>query len=131
MVSDEFVHSWVANLPGETCIALVSLLGTKTDGTSEYSFYSFCGGFELQSERRRRVPFQEWLDRWYPDRQIRIVDHPTQDFTSVPPDTLAAIKVDVNSLLEAGRTVILLDSGGETRTSQVCRYLDFVEDFAP
>jgi hypothetical protein len=130
-VSDDLVRSWVAALPGETDIALVSLLGRKPDGTSEYSFYSFCGGFEIPSERSGRLSFQEWLDRWHRDRRVRVVDYPTRDFNRVPTSTLATIREDVNSFLAAGQTVILVDSGGLTRTGEVCRYLDFVEDGMP
>jgi hypothetical protein len=30
--------------------------------------------------------------------------------------------------LSKGRAVVLMDSGGEQRTGQVCRYMKFVED---
>ncbi|HPS76858.1 MAG TPA: hypothetical protein PLS53_01740 [Thermoanaerobaculaceae bacterium] len=36
----------------------------------------------------------------------------------------------MRSVLANGRTVVVLDSGGQERTLQVCNYLGFVEDFA-
>lgn len=44
------------------------------------------------------------------------------------PVRLAAIAAQVDQLLDEGRTVVLVDSGGETRTRTVCRYLDLIED---
>ena len=43
-------------------------------------------------------------------------------------ETLQAVKTDILDRLAAGRTVILMDSGGEQRTGQVCRYMRFIED---
>jgi hypothetical protein len=128
-VSDKTVHQWVNNLPGPDT-SIVSLLGDKPDGMSEFWFYSFYGGWDDPAEARGRLSFQAWLDKWHADRSIQVVEHPTHDYspTKISAETLAAIETDVERLLAAGRTVILVDSGGETRAGQVCRHLKFVED---
>jgi hypothetical protein len=55
-------------------------------------------------------------------------DHPTQDFSKIPEETLTAIKADLDLLLAEGRTVVVVDSGGVTRNSAVCKFLGAVED---
>jgi hypothetical protein len=100
-------------------VVVVSLLGHKPDGTSEFSFYSFFG---------RGQSFQQWLDREYPEKTIKVVEHPTCDFRPVPKETLAAVASDILNLLSEGRTVVLVDSGGMQRTGQVCRHLGAIED---
>lgn len=108
----------------------MSLLWRKhgPSGTSEFSFDSFCGGFDTAAERRGRPSFQEWLDCWHKERAILVVEHPTYDFCPVPPDVLDAVASDVVSFLLKGRTVVLMDSGGETRTRVVCKHIGFIED---
>lgn len=129
-VPDHIVHKWLQGLPGSTGTVIVSLLGRKhgPSGDSEFSFYSFHGVWDEPAERNRRPSFQEWLDRWHKDRSIQVLERPTYDFCRVPPETLDAVASDIARLLAAGRVVVLMDSGGETRTSQVCRHIGFVED---
>ena len=124
---DDLVHEWVKQLP-EANTAIVSLLGAKPDGMSEFAFYSFCSGLESQAERRARPSFQEWLDRWHPERGILVIEHPTRDFSRISDDALKDIAEDIFRLTAEGRTVILVDSGGETRTSFVCKYIRATED---
>lgn len=129
-ISDELVDKWVEKIPGNTETSIVSLLGRKqrADGISEFSFYSFCGGFDSPMERRGRLSFQQWLNQRHAQRSIQVLEHPTIDFQLVPAETLAAIASEIDCLLLARRTVILMDSGGETRTKQVCKHMKFVED---
>jgi len=126
-VKDEIVHRWVRNLPGPNT-AIVSLLGSKPDGTSEFSFYSFYGGLDSPSEYRGRLSFQNWFDQWHKGLSIQVVQHATYDFRPVPPEVLAAVASDISRLLAEGHTVVLVDSGGDTRTGQVCKYMEFLED---
>ncbi len=134
-VSDAAVHSWVLGL-SEHCgssIAIVSLLGQKKDakGTSEFSFYSFCGGFDDCSERKNRLTFEEWLNCHHKGLGIVVKEHPTYDFgkkNTFPPGTQEAVKSDIEELLSTGRTVVVMDSGGETRTGMVSAYLGAKED---
>lgn len=128
-VPDETVHRWVLGLPGPKT-ALISLLGRKPDGTSEFSFYSFYGGFDSPSDREGCISFQEWFGKWHRDLAVVIREHPTYDFKPVPQDTLEAASNDINELSVAGRTVVLVDSGGVTRTGQVCQHIGAIEDSA-
>ena len=128
-VPDDLVHRWVLGLPGPNT-AILSLLGRKPDGLSEFSFYSFYGGFDLASERPNRLSFQQWLDRWHKERSILVREHPTCDFKPIPPETLDAVAHDMDELLSAGRTVIIVDSGGQTRTRVVCNHILAIEDSA-
>lgn len=129
-VPDELVRRWVCGLPGGLDIVIISLLGRKPDGQSEFSFYSFYGFWDSPEERHGRLSFQEWLDRRHKERPIQVIEHPTHDFRPVPPKTLAAVALVIFELLGVGRTVVLIDSGGETRTKSVCSYMGFVEDFS-
>ena len=61
-VPDALVDRWVQNLPGGACKkAIVSMLGQKLDGTSEFSFYSFSGRSDSAAERGGRPLFHKWL----------------------------------------------------------------------
>jgi hypothetical protein len=127
-VSDVLVHRWVLGLLElGPRIAIVSLLGQKPDGTSEVSFYSFFCGFDPPCERRDCLSFQQWLDRQYSESSVEVREHPTCDFTATPLETLDAISKDIRTLVSVGRTVVM-DSGGETRTGEVCRHTSAVED---
>lgn len=125
-VSDETVHRWVLGLPGPDT-AIVSLLGRKPDGLSEFSFYSFYGGFDPPSEHPGRLSFHEWLDRWHGDLSIWVRQHPTWDFEAIEGPILDEIASDINELLAAGRTVVVVDSGGVTCTGMVCRHMHAAE----
>lgn len=129
-ISDDLVDRWVEGLPGGSKTVVVSLLGRKhgPDGTSEFSFYSFCGGCDSPSERGRRPSFQQWLDHRHKDKCIRVIEHPTYDFHPVPKETLFAVRSDISRLLKERRTVVLVDSGGETRTRKVCTFMGATED---
>ncbi len=126
-VPERAIDEWVRNLPGPHTV-IVSLLGEKPDGTSEFSFYPFRGGFDPSDERS--MSLHDWLAEHYPERAIEVREHPTVDFRRVPPETLKAVAEDIRRLLAAGRTVVLIDSGGQTRTGAVCRHLGVVEAFA-
>jgi hypothetical protein len=126
-VPDELVRRWVLGLPGPNT-SIVSLLGRKPDGLSEFSFYSFYGGFDLPSDHPGSLSFQEWLIHWHEDRSIVLCEHPTCDFKPIGRDTLDAVVSDISKLLSAGRTVVLIDSGGQTRTGTVCNHMRAVED---
>jgi len=126
-VSDDLVHRWVLGLPGPRT-AIVSLLGRKPDGTSEFLVYTFRGGFDLPSDRLGCLSFHDWLDKWHGALSIVLREHPTCDFKPVSPETLEAVSSEIRELASAGRTVLLIDSGGVTRTGIVCRHISAVED---
>ena len=128
-VDDNVVHRWVLGLP-QPNTAIVSLLGRKhgPEGDSEFSFYSFCGGFDTSSEREGLPTFQEWLDQYHKDLNISVHEHPTYDYYPIPLETLDAVKADIEQLILTGRTVIVIDSGGETRTGKVRKHMGAEED---
>jgi hypothetical protein len=128
-VPDKTVHQWVNNLPGPHT-TIISLLGRKPPptSTSEFCFYTFYGREDNLQERRGKRPFQDWLDYYHGERGITLIEHPTIDFQPIPETVLAAIAGEIERLLREGRTIVLVDSGGETRTGTVCRYLSLVED---
>ncbi len=126
---DSIIHQWVQKLPQPNTV-IVSLLGRKPDRRSEFSFYPFYGGFDTPAEQGDRLSFQEWLDAHHGDRGIEVREHPTHDFRPIPSATLEAISTDITEMLVAGKTVVLIDSGGEMRTGQVCKHMGIVEDFS-
>lgn len=121
------MQKWVKGLPGSHT-TIISLLGHKRDGTSEFSFYSFGGKDDNSSEARGKKPFQQWLDDHCAEKDIRLLEYPTTDFESIRSEILEDIARDVPRLLAEDRTIVLMDSGGETRTRSVCRCLGLVED---
>jgi hypothetical protein len=58
------------------------------------------------------------------------MEFPTTDFQKVPQDVLDAVAEALRRLVSEKKVVILVDSGGETRTKQVCKFVEAVEDFA-
>ena len=133
-VSDEVVSLWVSELVRQlqrTGVVIVSLLGHKPgpSNRSEFSFYSFCGGDDTPTERKTQPTLQQWLDLYHKDLQIRVVEHPTIDCPEIPLDVLTEIAANVLNLIAEGKTVVVMDSGGEQRTGKVRRYMGAVEDF--
>lgn len=124
-VHDEVVRKWINDVRTlGSRPAIVSPLGAKPDGMSEYSFYSFCGGFDSPD---LTPTFTDWLAREAND--VVLKQHPTIDFRPLTVETLSAIQADVEALLGEGRTLLIFDSGGETRTAQVCKHLGAKEAF--
>ena len=129
-VSDELVRRWVLGLP-QPNTAVVSLLGRKLSakGKSEFSYYSFCGGFDSPSEREGLPTFQKWLDLHHEDLNILVREHPTFDYKDhIPGQTLEAVKAEILQLISMGRRVVVVDSGGVGRTGLVCCYMGAEED---
>lgn len=127
-VPDAIVDKWVSGLPSSRPAVIVSLLGRKPDGLSEFWFYSFAGVLETPVERNGRPLFEDWLNSRHPGSVEKVIEHPTTDFRRIVASTLAAVAADIEAQLLSGRTVVLIDSGGETRTRQVCSHAGFVED---
>jgi len=68
------------------------------------------------------------LTYWHKDRCIVVCEHPTCDFKPIPPEVLDAVASDIAKLFSAERTVVLIDSGGQTRTTIVCNHMHASED---
>src|SRR5437879_7276441 len=131
-VPDDLVRKWIKGLPDAERRTIVSLLGRKhgPSGMSEFSFYSFYSELDTEAERRRRVSFQDFIETSNKGSPIKVLQFPTYDFKPIPPETLNAATAAILQRLSAGDTVVLVDSGGETRTKAVCRHMGFIEDSA-
>ena len=60
-IPDDWVDAWVLGMPAREQLFIVSLLGSKDDGKSEFSYYSFRSGFESPAPDHRPT-LQQWLD---------------------------------------------------------------------
>jgi len=114
-VADETLEQWVRGLPGQGIVHLVSLLGSKKDGYSEFGYYPFRSAKECGTN----PTFQEWLTHRYGSRLI-VHEFPTVDARGIPPPVLTGARRCVLGLLEKGSTVVVVDSAGSQRTARVC-----------
>jgi len=121
-VSEQRVRAWLAGLPGEPPIHLVSLLGKKDNDLSEYSTYDFRGRFDPEDGR---PIFQEYLDQIEGRGKFIVHEFCTTDLRSVPASKLDEIVKRIWELLQLQLTVILFDSGGVGRVGQVRQRLHF------
>ena len=67
------------------------------------------------------------------DIDILVREHPTYDLAgnnTFPSGTLDAVKADIEELISMGRRVIVVDSGGCTRTGMVWKHMGAKEDFS-
>jgi len=129
-ISDAVVDAWVAGIAkeiqfrptGMPCssdkVVIISLLGRKPSGLSEFSYYSFRGGFDLPKDRPGCPTWQEWLTAKYGPR-YRVHEFPTEDLKIIPEETKELLVNAVQKFLHAGQTVILVDSGGVGRTGSI------------
>ena len=116
-VSDSEVKRWLSELPKHRPLTIISLLGHKPDGMDEHAFYSF----------RDASGFRAWIAKKSQDA-IKVISHPTTDFSVVDAETIMAIRDDLDRELSLGHAVVIVDSGGVQRTGQVCTQLRLVED---
>jgi hypothetical protein len=105
----------VKGLPEGNPLDLVSLLGKKKSGFSEFWYYPF----RSSKEPGTKPTFQQWLDQHYPARFI-VYEFPTVDAQGIPPNVLKAVKRHVLNLIQGGRTVVVVDSAGAERIARVC-----------
>ncbi len=125
-IDDTAVIHWLNGLPAtETVTAIVSLLGRKPDpdGQSEFSYYSFRS---VHEDRPGSPTFQEWLDgKTAPGRYV-VIEHPTIDMRPISLDLMNEITASILANLRASRTVVVVDSGGVSRTGAVIRRLGVI-----
>ena len=134
-VSDDLAAAWVRGLLREVQVLLVgkvtiiSLLGRKKEGAklSEFSYYSFCGGWDTAEERGDKPTFQLWLDHHFEDLGIEVVEYPTFDSKGIPFEEMDAIANRVLQLIVAGHTVVVMDSGGVQRAGSVRKHLNGIQ----
>lgn len=123
-VPDEITECWIAGLPKADTVHLVSMLGSKEDGRSEYSFYTFRGSHENSAGK---PTFQTWLDSRYGAGEFEVHEYPTVDAgpRSLSDKDIESIRAIVMPLLSHGETVVVFDSYGSERTGQFCSATGF------
>lgn len=126
-VPDELVHRWVLGLPGPDT-AVVSLLGRKPGGLSEFSYYSFCGGLDTPEERKGRSSFQDWLNEQHKNLHISFYEYPTIDRRGVPLEVRCAVSDEIRRLIMKGHTAVVVDSAGSERTGRIREHIGGIED---
>jgi hypothetical protein len=123
-IDDTAVVDWLNGLPAtETVTAIVSLLGRKPDGQSEFSYYSFRS---VHEDRPGSPTFQAWLDRETAPGKYVVIEHPTIDTQPICLDLMNEITASILANLRARQTVVVVDSGGVSRTGDVIRYLGLI-----
>ena len=119
-IDEDTINLWVIGLPRAKVLHIVSLLGQKTDGFSEFAYYPFRSSREFGT----KPTFQEWLDQRYSHRFV-VHEFPKTDARGIQPDLLDAVKHRVLSLIASGETVVVVDSAGAERTARVCEAVGF------
>lgn len=114
-VDNETIDLWVRGLPEAEILHIVSLLGKKKDGYSEFGYYPFRSSTEIDE----RPTFQEWLDERF-GRRFDVHEFPTTDARGIPADVLKTVTSCVIGLIESSNTVVVIDSAGSERTKKVC-----------
>ena len=127
-VCDKLASEWVLGIQRmlkTDNIMIVSLLGrkcTKT-GKSEFWPYSFYGLGDCAKERKGKIPFQEWLNEQHGTMEIIVREYPTIDHNDSEPIPLADIEHDIREGIAEGRTVVVMDSAGVSRTGKVRKHM--------
>jgi hypothetical protein len=110
----------VKGLPEAEVLHIVSLLGQKTTGFSEFGYYPF----RSSEETGTKPTFQEWLDKRY-GRRFVVHEFRTTDGRGIPRDRLQAVTRHALDLIENGSTVLVLDSVGAERVARVCEAMGY------
>jgi hypothetical protein len=111
-----YYHGFTDSRYFSDSLYVISLLGKKTSGFSEFDYYPF----RSSREAGAKPTFQEWLDNRYGPRFV-VHEFPTVDAApeGIQADVLEAVTHDVLKLIEKNCTVVLVDSAGARRTTQV------------
>ena len=123
LISDDTITSWVNGLPDPAPLHIVSLLGKKPGGFSEFDYYPF----RSTHEGGVKPTFQAWLNERFSQRFV-VHEFPTVDLRGIPPDTMRALTHCVRELIDDANTVVVVDSAGAERTSRVCKALGYERD---
>ncbi len=120
VVPTDVIDQWQRGLPGALVLHIVSLLGCKTTGLSEFSYYPF----RSATESGTKPTFEAWLNERY-DRRFLVHEFRTVDGQGIPGDILDAAGRGVLACLEDGRTTVVVDSAGAERTARVCETIGY------
>jgi hypothetical protein len=121
-VAEDVIDLWERGLPQADVLHIVSLLGQKTTGLSEFSYYPF----RSAKEEGAKPVFEEWLNTRYNMRRFIVSEFPTVDGRGIPRDLLDAVKLQVSQCLEEGSTIVVIDSAGAERAARVCEAIGYV-----
>lgn len=114
-IPQDAIRSWINGLPAAPTLHLVSLLGWKKDGYSEFSYYPF----RSEKEANAKPTICQWMDA-HAGRSIVVHEFPTEDRLPIAAENLEAATQAVESLVAAGAVVVVMDSAGSQRTGAVC-----------
>ena len=119
-VHENTIDRWAMGLPEAEVVHIVSLLGHKKGGFSEFGYYPFRSSKECEE----KPTFQEWLDQRY-SRRFVVHEFPTRDREGLPRTVLEAVSSCVLDLIESDNTVVVVDSAGAERTARVCEAIGY------
>jgi hypothetical protein len=119
-VTGDIIDLWKNGLPEADVLHIVSLLGKKTTGLSEFSYYPF----RSAEEAGTKPTFEKWLNDRY-GRRFIVHEFPTVDGRGIPRDVLDAARCCVLDCLERGHTTVVIDSAGAERTARVCEAIGY------
>lgn len=119
-VDNVTIDLWVKGLPIAEVLHIVSLLGRKPDGFSEFGYYPF----RSAQEHGSKPTFQDWLDERY-SRRFVVHEFPTDDARGIPAEVLEVVRRHVLDLIKSARTVVIVDSAGAERTARVCEAMGY------
>src|SRR5437899_132324 len=86
-IEEGTINLWVNGLPRAEVLHIVSLLGQKPDGFSEFDYYPF----RSSQESGTKPTFQEWLEQRYGHRFV-VHEFPTTDARGIHPYVLVAVQ---------------------------------------
>lgn len=109
---DEVVKVWAHALVLKVD-TVISLLWRKPNGSSEFKFYK-----SVNSD----AEFAPWLASFFP-ADVLIIERHTIDSRPVPSVVHAVIAQELPKLIDQGRSVAIVDSGGVQRTGAVAKTL--------
>ncbi|MEX2490474.1 MAG: hypothetical protein WD425_01800 [Nitrospirales bacterium] len=115
------IDQWTNGLPDADVLHIVSLLGQKTTGYSEFSYYPF----RSSTEPGPKPTFEEWLNVCY-SRRFKVHEFPTTDGRGIEKDVLRAASSLILECLGRGDIVLLVDSAGAERTARVCEAAGYI-----
>jgi hypothetical protein len=119
LINDDVVEKWAQGLIAVGIDVIVSLLGKKPDGHSEFQYYSF----RSRAESNSKPKFQEWLN--HHGSRFVVHEFPTVDLRGIAPDILEAASRCVIHQVSVGRTVVVVDTGGAQRTARICEAVGY------
>lgn len=119
-VGEDIIDQWASGLPKADELHVVSLLGHKTTGLSEFWYYPF----RSSKEPGDQPTFEKWLNRRY-GKRFTVHEFPTVDGQGIPPNVLDDAARQALRLLETGQSVVVIDSAGAERTARVCKAIGY------